>query len=67
MPSQQESSSSYYRKKFRKPSDEELVLALKEEIKRDNEGRQMRLAIMEIKMEANMIVDMGTISKNLNR
>ena len=27
----------------------------------------MRLAIMEIKMDANMIADMGTISKNLNR
>ena len=27
----------------------------------------MRLPIMEIKMEVNMIADMGTNSKNLNR
>ena len=67
MPSQQRSSSSYYQKQFRQPSDEELFLALKEEIKRDNEALQMRLPIMETKMDANMIADMGTISKNLNR
>ena len=63
----QESSSSYYQEKFRQPSDEELFLALKEEIKRDNEDLQIRLPIMETKMDANMIADMGTNSKNLNR
>ena len=44
-----------------------LLLALKEEIKRDNETLQMWLPIMEPKMDANMIVDMGTNLKNLNR
>ena len=44
-----------------------LLLALKEEIKRDNEALQMWLPIMEPKMDANMIVDMGTNLKNLNR
>ena len=63
----QGSSSSYYQEQFRQPFDEELFLALKEEIKRDNEALQMRLPIMEPKMDANMIADMGTISKNLNK
>ena len=63
----QGSSSSYYQEKFRKPSDEELFLALKEEIKRDNEALQIRLPIMKIRMDVNMIADMGTNSKNLNR
>ena len=63
----QGSSSSYYQEQFRKPSDEELFLVFREEIKKDNEALQMRLSIMELKMDANMIADMGTISKNLNR
>ena len=63
----QENSSSYYHEKFRQPYDEELFLALKEEIKRDNEALQIRLPIMETKMDANMIANMGTNSKNLNR
>ena len=63
----QESSSSYYQEQFRQPSDEELFYALKEEIKRDNETLQIRLPIMETKMDANMIADMGTNSKNPNK
>ena len=67
MPSQQGSSSSYYQEQFRQPSDEELFLALKEDIKRDNEALQMRFPIMETEMEATMIADMGTNAKDLNR
>ena len=63
----QEGSSSYFQEQIWQPSDEELLLALKEEIKRDNEALQMRLAITKHKMGANMIDDMGTNSKNLNR
>ena len=63
----QGSSSSYFQEQFRKPSDEELFLALKEEIKRDNEALEMRLPIMEPKMDANMIANIGTNLKNLNR
>ena len=61
----QGSSSSYYQEQFWQPSDVELFLALKEEIKRDNEALPMRLAIMETKMDANMIVDLVTSSTNL--
>ena len=60
-------SSSYYQEQFRLPYDEELFLALKEEIKRDNEVLQMRLPIMETKMDANMIANLVTSSKNLRR
>ena len=63
----QGSSSSYYQEKLWQPYDKELFLALKEEIKRDNEALQMQLPIMETKMDANMIVDMGINLKNLNR
>ena len=63
----QGSSSSYFQEQFRKPSDEELFLALKEEIKRDNEALEMRLPIMEPKMDANVIANIGTNLKNLNR
>ena len=63
----QEGSSFYFQEKIQQPSDEELPLALKEEIKKDNEALQMRLPIMEPKMDANMIADMGTNPKNLNR
>ena len=40
---------------------------MKEEIKRDNEDVQTRLPIMETKMDTNMIAEMGTNSKILNR
>ena len=63
----QEGSSSYYQEQFQQPSDEELFLALKEESKRDNEALEMRFPIMETKIEANMIADMGTNLKNINR
>ena len=63
----QEGSSSYYQEQFQQPSDEELVLALKEEIKRDNEALQIRLPIMETKMNANMIAYMGPNSKYLSK
>ena len=63
----QGSSNSYYQEQFRQPSNEELFLALKEEIKRDNEALEMRLPIMEPKMDANMIADMPTNLKNINR
>ena len=67
MPSQQGSSSSYYQEQFRHPSDEELFLTLKEDIKRDNEALQMRFPIMETEVDATMIADMGTNAKDLNR
>ena len=38
-----------------------------EEIKRDNEALQIKLSIMETKMDANMIANMGPNSKDLNR
>ena len=63
----QEGSSFCFQEQIQQSSDEELLLALKEEIKRDNESLQTRLPIIEPKMDANMIVDMGTDSKNLNR
>ena len=61
------SSSSYYPEKFQQPSDEELLLALKEVINRDNKALQMRLPIMETKMDANMIAKIGTNCTNLSR
>ena len=61
------SSSSYYQEQLRQPSNEELFLALKEEIKRDNEALQIWFPIMETKMDTYMIVDMGTKSKNPKR
>ena len=63
----QGSSSSYYQEQFRQPFDEELFLALKEEIKRDNKALEMRLPSMETKIDADMIANIGTNSKNLNR
>ena len=62
----QESSSSYYQEQIRKPSEEELFLALKEEITKDKEALEMRLSNMETKMDAKMIVDMDTNLKILN-
>ena len=66
MPNQQGSSSFYYQEQFRQPSNEEIFLALKEDIKRDNEALQMRFPIMEIEIDATMIADMGTNAKGLN-
>ena len=63
----QGSSSSNYQEKLQQSSDEDLFLALKEEIKRDNKALEMKLPIIESKMDANMIADMGTNSKNLNK
>ena len=63
----QEGSSSYFQEQTWQPSDEEILLALKEKIKKDNEALHMRLPIMELEMNANMIAGMGTNSKNLNR
>ena len=40
----QESSSFYYQEQFRKPSDEELFLALKEEIKNDKDALRNAVA-----------------------
>ena len=37
----QESSSSFYQEQFRQPSEEELFIALKEEIKKDKEALEM--------------------------
>ena len=63
----QGSSSFNYQNQFWKPSDEELFFALKEEIKMDNEALEMKLPIIESKMDANMIANIGTNSKNINR
>ena len=67
MLSQQESSSSYHQEQFRQPYDEELFRTLKDEINRDNKALQIRLPCTETKMDATMIEDMGTNSKDLNR
>ena len=40
---------------------------MKEDIKRDNESLEMRLPIMEPKVDANMTDNIGTNLKNLNR
>ena len=37
----QESSSSFYQEQFLQPSEEELFIALKEEIKKDKESLEM--------------------------
>ena len=63
----QESSSSYYEEQFQQPSEEELFLTLKEEIKRDKESLEMQFPNIEPKVDANMIANIGTNSKNLNR
>ena len=63
----QESSSSYYQEQIRQPSDEELFLALKEEIKKDDEALEMRLSNIEPKVDANMIADININYTNLNR
>ena len=63
----QESSSSYYQEQFQQPSDEELFLAFKEEIKKDKDVVQMRLPNMETKTDANMIAGIDINYKNLNR
>ena len=58
----QEGSSSNYQEQIRQSLDEELFLALKEEIKRDNEDLQMQLSNIEPKVNANIIVDIYTNS-----
>ena len=63
----QESSSSYYQEQIRQPSDEELFLTLKEEIKKEKYALEMRLPNMETKMDAKMIASMDTNLKILNR
>ena len=63
----QESSSFYYQEQIKQPSDEELFLALKEEIKKDRDALEMRWPNMETKMVAKMIANMDTNLKNLNR
>ena len=63
----QESSSSYYQEQIRQPSDEELFLALKEEIKTDDEALEMRLSNIKPKVDANMIADIDINYTNLNR
>ena len=63
----EESSSSYYQEQIRQPSDEELFLALKEEIKKDDEALEMRLSNIEPKVDANMIADIDINYTNLNR
>ena len=61
----QENSSSYYQEQIRQPSFEEKFLALKEEIKKENDARQMRLPNIEPKVYANMIAYIDTNFKNL--
>ena len=67
MPSQQGGSSSYHQEQFQQPFDEKLLRSLKDEINRDNEALQIRFPSTETKMDATMIVDIGTNSKDLNR
>ena len=59
----QGSSSSNYQEQFQQPSDEKLLLSLKEEIKRDNEALEMKLPIIESKMDANMIANWHQFKK----
>ena len=63
----QESSSSYYQEQFRQPYEEELFLALKEEIKKDKEALEMQFPNIEPKMDTNMIAEMVTNKTNLSR
>ena len=63
----QESSSSYYQEQIRQPSFEEQFLALKEEIKKENDAREMRLPNIEPKVDANMIPDIDINLTNLGR
>ena len=63
----QESSISYYQEQFRQPSDEELFLALKEEIKNDKDALEMRWPNMEIRIDANMIANIGINNININK
>ena len=62
----QESSSSNYQELIRQPSDEELFLALKEEIKKNKDALEMQCPNMETKMGAKMITDIDTNLTNLN-
>ena len=71
----QDGSSSYFQDQVMQPSEEELFLALKDEIKKDNEALERRLSNIEPNMEANketkldakMMEDMNTNLTNLGR
>ena len=70
-----DSSSSYFQEQVMKPSKEELFLALKYEIKKDNEALERQLSNIEPNMEANketkldakIMEDMNTNLTNLGR
>ena len=57
----------FYQEQFLQPSKEELFIALKEEIKKDKEALEMQLPNIEPKVDANMIANIDTNSKNFNR
>ena len=63
----QESSSSYFQEQIKQPSDDELFLALKEEIEKDKEALEFWWPNMETKIDAKMITDMDTNLENFNR
>ena len=71
----QDSSSSYFQEQVMQPSEEELFLALKDEIKKDNEALERRLSNIEPNIEANretkfdarMMEDMNNNLTNLGR
>ena len=71
----QDSSSSYFQEQVMQSSKQELFLALKYEIKKDNVALKRRLsniepnmeANMETKLDAKMMEDMNTNLKNLGR
>ena len=49
------------------PSEDEQFIALKKEIKKDKEALEMQLPNIEPKLDANMIANIDTNSKNFNR
>ena len=63
----QESSSSFYQEQLWQPSEDELFIALKEEIKKDKEALEMQLPNIEPTVDANMVANIDTNSKNINR
>ena len=71
----QDGSSSYIQEQVMQPSEEELFLALKDEIKKDNKALERRLSNIEPNLEANretkldgkMMEDMNTNLTNLGR
>ena len=50
----QEGSSSYYQEQIRKPSFEEQLLALKEEIKKESDAQEVRLPNIKKKKKKRM-------------